>query len=480
MATGYSHKNTKESAPLTQGSVLHQVVRFAIPFLAAYLLQTLYGLCDLFLVGRFALVADTTAVAIGSQVMHVLTVIIVGLAMGTTVLVGRAAGEGGNKGAKRAAKVIGNTSILFAITGISAAFLLLAFTPCIVSLLSTPSEAFAPAVRYLTICFAGVPAITAYNIISSVLRGMGDSKSPLIFVSIAAAANIALDCLFIEAFQWGAGGAALGTIVSQVISAAISLIYIRSRFTGKGASVPLHRSDFHLDSHIIKQLLGIGVPVMLQDGFIQLSFIVITVIANARGLEDAAAVGIVEKVIGIMFLVPSSMLSTVSVAAAQCIGAGDGERARKSLKVCIYISVGAGLLFAILPQFPIGTHSAASMIAGFFTKDSRVAASGGEYLRSYVWDCILAGVHFCFSGYFCAAGKAYLSFIHNCISAFLVRIPLAYILSAHFAETLLPMGFAPPAGSLVSVAICVVMYRRLINLTRQRTEKAGSASDLTC
>ena len=201
-------------------------------------------------------------------------------------------------------------------------------------------------------------------------------------------------------------------------------------------------------------VLKIGIPVALQDGFIQIAFIVITIIANRRGLDDAAAVGIVEKVIGILFLVPSSMLSAVSALSAQNIGAGKDRRARLALWYATAIAVGFGVIVSVVVQF------SAEPIVGLFTKekDPTVLLLGGQYLRSYIWDCALAGVHFCFSGYFCAYGLSGISFLHNSVSIVCARIPIAYLASAWFADTLFPMGMAAPAGSLLSVVICLAAY----------------------
>lgn len=450
----FMQNTSKTAALLTQGSVVRSVVRFAIPYLASYLLQTLYGLADLFLVGRLAGVADTTAVAIGSQVMHIITVLCVSLAMGSTVLVGRAVGKKDNRAA---AKAIGNTASLFAIVSVIATVVLTFLAPLVVRAMSTPLEAAGATHSYITICFLALPAIAAYNVTASVLRGTGDSKSPLLFVAASCVLNIALDCFFIGALHLGSRGAALGTVLSQLFSVIFAFAYIRRRFVGEQAEIPLCKGDFLADTAVMKELVFIGMPVALQDGFIQLSFIVITVIANARGIIDAAAVGIVEKVIGIMFLVPSSMLSTVSVMTAQCAGAGDAKRAQKSLRVCLAISLAAGVFFCAV------TVPFSSSIVSLFTRESIVALRGGEYLKSYVFDCILAGLHFCFSGYFCAMGLSYLSFLHNAISAFCVRIPLAYLLSSRFPDTLFPMGCAPPAGSALSLVICVAVYAAIGN-----------------
>ncbi len=430
---------------LSEGSIVKNIVLFSLPYLLSYFLQTLYGMADLFIIGQFNPIEATTAVSIGGQVMHMLTVMIVGIAMGTTVLIGRAVGA---KDKPLASKAIGNTITLFLIVSVALTLILVALVSPIVAVMSTPDEAVQGTKAYLTICFIGIPFITAYNIIASIFRGLGDSKSPMYFIAVACGANIALDYLFIGVIGLGTAGAALGTTVSQAISVVVSLIVVLRR----KKSVSLSRSDLKPSAEVMKPILRVGVPVALQDGFIQVAFIVITIIANQRGLNDAAAVGVVEKLIGLLFLVPSSLLSTVSVISAQNLGAGKPQRAKKTLLYATIINVAFGLVSAVAMQF------LAEVAVGLFTTDSAVIVLGGEYMRSYVWDCIFAGIHFCFSGYFCACGKSGISFVHNLASILLARIPLAYLASVHFPTTLYPMGFAAPIGSLLSVIICVVAY----------------------
>ena len=327
--------------------------------------------------------------------------------------------------------------------------LFLVFVDPIVAVMSTPGEAVSGTVRYLTICFMGIPFITAYNIISSIFRGMGDSKSPMYFIAVACGANIVLDYVFIGACHLGPSGAALGTVLSQTISVITALIVILRRKTG----ISLKKQDFRPDAEVMKQVLKIGIPVALQDGFIQIAFIVITVIANRRGLNDAAAVGIVEKLIGIVFLVPSTMLSAVSALSAQNIGAGKPERAVKTLKYAVMISVGFGFTVAVLTQFVSVT------VVKLFTDDAAVAVSGGQYLRSYI-------------GYFCACGRSGISFLHNFLSIICARVPGAYLASVYFPDTLYPMGLAAPAGSLLSGVICVAAF---VYLQKCRKGREGYA-----
>ena len=434
---------------LTTGSVFKNVILFSLLYLLSYFLQTLYGMADLFIIGQYDSVSSTTAVSIGSQIMHMITVMIVGLAMGTTVSIGQAVGAGDKK---QASKSIGNTVILFMAVAVIGMVLLLILVHPIVSIMSTPKEAISGTVEYLTICFIGIPFITAYNIISSIFRGMGDSKSPMYFIAIACVANIALDYLFMGTLSLGPVGAALGTTISQAISVVVSLFVILKR-----KSIAIRKSDFMPSQLTMRKILSIGIPIALQDGLIQVAFIVITIIANRRGLNDAAAVGIVEKIMSFLFLIPSSMLSTVSALGAQNIGANKPERAIGTLRYAILLATGFGVFVSVAIQFT------AEPVVSLFTDGGTAGGAdvillGGQYLKGYIFDCIFAGIHFSFSGYFCARGKSGLSFMHNILAIAMVRIPGVYLTSQMFPETLFPMGLATAAGSLLSVIICIMAF----------------------
>ena len=429
---------------LTQGSLLTNIMVFSGPFLLSYFLQTLYGMADLFIVGQYNGAASISGVSIGSQVMHMLTVMIVGLAMGSVVMIARFVGA--NERLK-IAKTIGNTIVLFAFVAVVLSLVLLVLVAPIVKVMSTPLEAIDETSAYLKVCFAGIPFIVAYNVIAAIFRGLGDSKSPMYFIAVACIANIGLDYLFIGALDMKAVGAAWATIIAQAFSVVISLVAIY-----KKKLVVIKISDLKLDSSIFKNVLRIGVPVSLQDGFIQVSFLIITIIANSRGVEISAAVGIVEKIISFLFLVPSSMLSTISTISSQAIGAGNKALARKTLYYGMTIAVSIGLVFAIVFQF------IASPVIGMFTDDMAVVALGVSYIKSYVFDCTVASFHFCFSGFFVASNYSYISFIHNVASIITLRVPGAYLASKYYPDTLFPMGLAAPLGGVLQLIICIVAY----------------------
>ena len=430
---------------LTQGSILGNIMTFSLPYIFAYFLQILYGLADLFVIGRYCDVDSTTAVSNGAQVMYLVTCVVIGLAMGTTVKTAHAIGAKDNR---RAAQIIGNTATMFLGLSLVLAVGLLAFRNGIVSLMDTPMEAVMGTRDYLTVCFIGIPFIMAYNIIASIFRGLGDSKSPMNFVAVACVVNIILDFFFIGYLGWGPVGAALGTTLSQMASVGFALFAIRRH----KEVFDVHRHDFKPRWDVISGILKIGFPIAMQDGFIQIAFIVITVIANGRGLYDAAAVGIVEKFIGLVFIVPSAMLSTVSAIASQNIGAMQVSRAQRTMWYAMGFTTTYGIIVAIVLQF------IPDLAVRIFSDDAQVVSMGGEYLRGYVWDCVFAGLHFCFSGFFTACGYSIISFAHNFLSIICARIPLVYLASEAYPDTLYPMGLATCLGSVLSVVICIVVY----------------------
>ncbi len=450
---------------LTEGKVLPILISYSIPYLFSCFLQTFYGLADLFIIGAFNGANEISAVSIGSQLMHMFTVVIAGLAMGTTVGIGRSIGAGEQRSVCR---IIGSSITVFTGCSIVIAALLIACLRGILLLVATPAEAFAETYRYALICFAGIPFISAYNVLGSVFRGAGDTKSPLLFVLAAGILNIFLDWLLIGALAFGASGAALATVISQGVSVLIAAVVLKKAGTsGRTGSERLFARDFVPQRRTIAEILKVGLPIASQDGLIQVSFLVITAIANSRGVIVAASVGIVEKIICFLFLVPSAMLTSVSAIAAQNAGASKHERGTQTLRYALLICIGFGAVVSVLCNI-----APERIIALFSRTEPEVVRMGAQYLRAYVTDCMLAGIHFCFSGYFCAYGKSLYSFLHNIISIALVRIPGVYLASRLFPQTLLPMGAAAPLGSLLSAIICAVLYAHLV----QSQKKDGAVA----
>lgn len=387
---------------LTRGAVLPALVRFSLPYLLAVFLQQLYGLADLLAAGMFNGADIVTAVSVGSQFMHMFTAVTIGLASGCTVAVSRAAGAGNQKELDRAI----NASVwVFGVYAVLMHMILFCLPDVILQLLQVPEQAIEQARLYLLICFAGIPFIVAYNVIACIYRGRGDSMTPLAFVGAACFGNIFLDFLFMGPFGMKAAGAALATVFGQILSVALAVFWMKkTRFIDREALMarPSKKS--------VKALLTVGVPIAFQDGFIQIAFLIITAIGNSRGLIDAAAIGITEKVISFLFLVPSSLSQSLSAMAGQNVGAGLYQRAARALWDAIGLCLAWSALMILLCE------TAGSWLIGLFISDGAVIHAGAVYLSSYILDLIGVSFHFCLGTYFCVFQKSGLSFLQNFLS----------------------------------------------------------------
>ena len=414
---------------------------FAGPYLFACFLQTFYPIADLFIAGLYNGSETISAISIGGQVMHLVVMAVAGIAMGANVCIGQAFGE---KSEEKQRCAIGSTIAVFAILSIILTPIAIICTEPLTRLLQTPQEAYNLTLDYTRICFMGIPFIAAYNAIASIYRGFGDTRHPLIFVAIGGIFNILLDILFIGYFEMGAVGAALATVIAQVISV-ISGVFSLSRIKKAKPSKP--------NGAMVRSILNVGLPILCQDGVVQIGFLIITAIANSRSLYVSASVGIVEKIICFFFLFPSAMLATVSAFSAQNRGADLHHRSKLALKYGIIAVSIYGAISALICQ-PL-----APALVGLFSNESEVVKLGTQYLRTYSIDILVAGIHFCFSGFFCAYSKSIWSFVHNIISIVFVRVPGTWLVSVLFPATLYEMGIVTPAGSLVSVLICILIYR---------------------
>ncbi len=450
---GYLNRENK----LTEGAIGPALLRFAAPFLLASFLQALYGAVDLFVVGRFTGSAAVSAVAIGSQVMQTITGIILGVSMGGTVLIARRVGEKNDDGAARA---VGTVAVLFCLlAAVLTPVMLLCVRPAI-AIMETPPEAVADAMRYLFICACGIPFIIGYNGVSGVFRGTGDSKTPVYFIGLACAINIAMDFLLTGAFGMGAAGAATATVLAQGVSFLASLLYMKHR----GLAFPIRREHIRLDFASVKRILVVGLPLALQDALVNVSFLIITAIINTMGVVASAAVGVVERIIGFAMLPPGAFASAVATVTAQNMGAGKPRRAYRGLWCGIGFSLIAGVAVCLYSQILPET------LTGIFSRDPAVVTAAAQYLRAYSLDCILVSFVFCMNSYFSGCGKAVIAFAHSMVATFGVRIPVTYLMSRHAGSSLYDMGLAAPAATLLSLAICLIYLRWIGGRTQLRAQ----------
>lgn len=451
----------KNRNDLTNGSILMTLLAFALPFLGANFLQALYGAADLYVVGQNNGTSAISAVNIGSQIMQIITCFVTGCSMGTTVMLGRYVGC---RDERRIGETIQNSLIIFSALAILLTPLMIWQADHLAVIMRTPREAMQETILYVRICSCAIPFIILFNVLAAILRGMGDSKTPMLVVGIACIINIIGDFLLTGYWKAGVAGVAVATSLAQLISSVCGFLIMRRH------GIALSFQKLTIRKSIIREIASVGLPIALQDTLINFSFMLLTVIANSRGLVSSSAVGVVEKLIMFMFLVPSCMLSATSAITAQNMGAGQKARAVKSLKYAIAITAGFGLCMCALSWlFP-------HQLAGVFAKDDSVIIAAGEYLKTYSIDCILVAFTFCINGYLCGIEKSLITFIHNVISIFLVRIPAAYFFSKMFPDTLLPMGLASPLGSTASLLILAgYFYLSQKREKRRRTNVRQSA-----
>lgn len=435
----------KKTLSLTDGKVLNSLLKFTVPILFTILLQTAYGTADLLIVGQFATVADVSGVTIGSQILQTITAIFIGLSMGTTILIARYIGS--NKHEKCSA-VVGTSLTLFASLAVFTTIIVVLFRSNIASIMQTPSDSLQQTKSYLLITGIGVVFIVAYNLVGSIFRGIGDSKTPLMTVAIACVVNIILDIIFVKSFNLGASGAALATVIAQATSVILSLIIISK----KSLPFTFYKKDIKFNKKYTAEILKLGIPVATQSALVSVSFLAVTSIINIFGVAASAAVGIVEKITGLVMVVPQAFMQSLCAFTAQNYGANQLKRAKTALAYAISFSVCFGIITAYLCAF----HG--TIFTQIFTSDIDVTLNALDYLKSYSIDCVLVAFMFCFSGYFNGCGKTTFVMFHSIFSAFLIRIPLAYMISHLENTSLFLIGLATPSSTFIQIIMCVVFY----------------------
>lgn len=442
-----------------EGPILPPLIQFALPLMLSQLLQALYGGADLAVVGQYATTASVSAVATGSQVMQSITVLITGLTMGVTVLLGKAMGAGDLKEAGRV--VSAQIKLFFAVAIILTAGMIL-FAPQAAKLMNVPEPAMAETVCYIRICSSGIVFITAYNGISGIFRGIGNSRSPFLFVLIACLVNVLLDLVFVGGFQMAASGAALATIIAQASSVGFSILYMKKKPLPFSVKEPWE--DKH---HTVKKILKIGFPIALQDFLTNLSFLIITSIVNTLGLVASAGVGISEKLFVFLAIVPMAFMSALSTFVAQNMGAEKKKRADRSLVLAQRISFCFGFGIFLLTFF------GGRFLALAFANDPEVLTATAEYLKGSSVEYLISAITFCFLGYF--NGREHTGFVmaQGLLSAFLVRIPLSYFLSQLPDTGMFLISLAVPASALVSLIMCVWYFAWLRRKDREMEMQQG-------
>ena len=443
-----------DKADFTQGSILKKLVLFMLPVLGALILQAAYGAVDLLVVGRFGSTSGLSAVSTGSQVLNLVTFVVIQFAMGITVLIARYLGE---KKPQQIGAVIGGAVVVFALISIGLFIIMVCFARPISVLMQAPAEAVDLTSQYVRICGSGIFFIVAYNLMSAIFRGLGDSKSPLLFVLVACIVNVIGDLFFVAVLHKDAAGAAVATVMAQALSVVFAVILLLK----KELPFEIKKSDFRFNLQC-KKFLKIGLPLALQECLTQLSFLALCAFVNRLGLEASSGYGVACKIVNFAMLVPSALMQSMASFVSQNVGAGKTKRAKKSMFTGIGVGLAVGFFVFLLVLFK------GDMLAGFFSTDAGVVQKGYDYLKGFALEAIVTAVLFSMVGYFNGNNKTLWVMAQGLIQTLLVRLPLAYFMSIQPNASLTKIGLAAPVSTIVGIILNVGFFLYLERENRKK------------
>lgn len=443
----------------TEGNILKKLSLFMLPVLGALILQAAYGAVDLLVVGRFGSTAGLSAVSTGSQLMNLVTFMVTQLAMGATVLIARYLGE---KKPERIGAVLGGATVVFAILATVLFVLLVLFAHPIAVLMQAPSEALGLTTRYVRICGMGIFFIVAYNMLAAIFRGLGDSKSPLLFVLVACLINIAGDLLFVAGFKMDAAGAAIATIMAQAVSVVLAIVILLK----KDLPFTLKKSDFRLNPQC-RKFLQVGLPLALQEVLTQASFLALCAFVNRLGLTASSGYGVASKIVSFAMLIPSALMQSMASFVAQNVGASKPKRAKQAM----FTGMGIGLVFGCAVFALVMLKG--DVLAGIFSTDAEVVQKGFEYLKGFAPETILTAILFSMLGYFNGNNKTVFVMIQGLVQTLLVRLPMSYLMSIQPNASLTKIGLAAPVSTLVGVLLNTAFYLYFTHSQQKELQKAA-------
>ena len=443
-----------DKADFTQGSILKKLVFFMLPVLGALILQAAYGAVDLLVVGRFGSTSGLSAVSTGSQVLNLVTFVVIQFAMGITVLIARYLGE---KKPQQIGAVICGAVVVFALISIGLFIIMVCFARPISVLMQAPAEAVDLTSQYVRICGSGIFFIVAYNLMSAIFRGLGDSKSPLLFVLVACIVNVIGDLFFVAVLHKDAAGAAVATVMAQALSVVFAVILLLK----KELPFAIKKSDFRFNPQC-KKFLKIGLPLALQECLTQLSFLALCAFVNRLGLEASSGYGVACKIVNFAMLVPSALMQSMASFVSQNVGAGKTKRAKKSMVTGIGVGLAVGCVVFLLVMFK------GDVLAGFFSTDAAVIQNGYDYLKGFALETIVTAVLFSMIGYFNGNNKTLWVMAQGLIQTLLVRLPLAYFMSIQPNASLTKIGLAAPISTIVGIILNIGFFLYLERANRKK------------
>ena len=446
---------TNDKADFTQGNILKKLVAFMMPILGALILQAAYGAVDLLVVGRFGSTSGLSAVSTGSQVLNLVTFVVIQFAMGITVLIARYLGE---KRPERIGAVIGGGAVVFTMMSVALFIAMVGFARPISVLMQAPAEAVDLTASYVRICGAGIFFIVAYNLLSAIFRGLGDSKSPLLFVLVACIVNIIGDLVLVAGLHMDAAGAAIATVTAQALSVVFAVMLLLK----KDLPFAITKKDFRLNPQC-RKFLKIGLPLALQEFLTQISFLALCAFVNRLGLEASSGYGVACKIVNFAMLVPSSLMQSMASFVSQNIGAGKKKRAKQSMFTGIGVGLAVGCVVFVLVMFK------GDVLCSIFSTDAAVIQNGFAYLKGFAPETLVTAILFSMIGYFNGNNKTVWVMTQGLIQTLLVRLPLAYFMSIRPNASLTKIGLAAPVATTVGIVLNVGFF---IYLNRAEQKRA--------
>lgn len=444
---------TSDKADFTQGNILKKLVAFMMPILGALILQAAYGAVDLLVVGRFGSTSGLSAVSTGSQVLNLVTFVVIQFAMGITVLIARYLGE---KRPERIGAVIGGGAVVFTMMSVALFIAMVGFARPISVLMQAPAEAVDLTASYVRICGAGIFFIVAYNLLSAIFRGLGDSKSPLLFVLVACIVNIIGDLVLVAGLHMDAAGAAIATVTAQALSVVFAVMLLLK----KDLPFAITKKDFRLNPQC-RKFLKIGLPLALQEFLTQISFLALCAFVNRLGLEASSGYGVACKIVNFAMLVPSSLMQSMASFVSQNIGAGKKKRAKQSMFTGIGVGLAVGCVVFVLVLFK------GDVLCSVFSTDAAVIQNGFAYLKGFAPETLVTAILFSMVGYFNGNNKTVWVMTQGLIQTLLVRLPLAYFMSIQPNASLTKIGLAAPVATTVGIFLNIGFFIYL-NRAEQR------------
>ena len=442
---------------ILEGKILPALTRFSIPILLSLILQALYGAVDLWMVSRFASNADVSAVSTGSQTVMIVGGMITGLSMGITILLGRSVGK---RDDKESADIIGTSMWIFLVLGVIITAVLMVFSKPLAILLNAPAAALKKTSSYIFICGLGTVFVVGFNVLNGIFCGIGDSKTPLLFVGVACMTNILGDYLLIDIFKLGAIGAAIATIAAQAVSVIFSFKIIK-----KTLPFPFLKENLKFRTSLAKPLIKLGFPVAVLRMCTEISYLFILGIVNKHGEIASSGVGIAEKLVMFILLIPTAYMSSISAFAAQNMGAGQRDRAKKALWAGIASAAVIGGVMSYLSFF----HG--DIMSLLFIKDRDVIAASAEFLKATAIECFVLSISYCFDGYFNGMERTAFVMIRGVAAAVLVRIPFAYFAGRRADATLFSIGLSTALAAVFMLIFCIVEYIVYEGKNKKQQEK---------